>query len=487
MKICPKCQQQYPNGFQYCPNDTEVLITNEEYVRRTRPLASTPIAETVRRPAAEDVPATNPFPPEETPSTPARIFDQQPKDAPSTMPFRQTEPMRPGQTEPIRPAQNVPRPEAQPYAQNVSRPEAQIYAQNAPRPETQPPVQTAPLTSGHGITQTSPPASQPWRQSQPAPQSGASRPLSARPASEPASLSFSIPEQGGLISRLIAGLKNIGESFKSVPPVAPGVAGDFQFLLREESLVKRIFGEFGRAWDDLRRNPRQFFVELVSGEGTNRTRRNTLIAGSEMALAGIFTFGFIVWALMRVDKANSLPVNAVIVGFAAFLLACYAARGFLLYKLIYRISNKFTVPKVALEFANWTPLVVILLLSILLNNYGFYCRIFPSRCAPPEEAHLEELALLAPVDAKIDLKVKESAVKEKSIGGSKPKPQKASGGGGGGRQEPKPPSKGVPPQMALTPPIIPPDPNPPKIKNPSLVVASTIYGDPKALPPMKGP
>ena len=25
MKICPTCQQQYPNGFQYCPNDTELL------------------------------------------------------------------------------------------------------------------------------------------------------------------------------------------------------------------------------------------------------------------------------------------------------------------------------------------------------------------------------------------------------------------------------------------------------------------------------
>src|SRR5574341_1905654 len=167
MKICPKCQQQYPNGFQYCPNDTEVLITNEEYVRRTRPLASTPIAETVQRPVA-DAPPTNPFPPEEAPSAPPRIIHQQPKEAPSTMPFRQTEPMRPGQTEPIRPAQNVPRPEAQPYAQNVLRPEAQPYAQ------------TAPITGGSGVTQTSTPSTQPWPQSQPAPQPGPSRPLSAR-------------------------------------------------------------------------------------------------------------------------------------------------------------------------------------------------------------------------------------------------------------------------------------------------------------------
>ncbi len=484
MKICPKCQQQYPNGFQYCPNDTEFLIANEEYVRRTRPLASTPIAETVQRPAAEVVPATNPFPPEEAPSAPARIIDQQAKEAPSTMPFRKTEPIRLGQTEPIRYAQNVPRPEAQAHAQNAPRPEPQSYAQNAPRPEAQPYAQTAPLT---GATQTSPPATQPWRQSQPAPQSAPSRPLSARPAPETASLSFSIPEPDSLISRLIAGLKNIGESFKSAPPLPPGATGDFQFLLREESLVKRIFGEFGRAWDEFRRNPRQFFIELVSGEGTNRTRRNTLLAGSEMAIVGFFTFYFISQALGDMSRTNGLLVNIFFAGFALYLLACYLMRGFLLYQLIYRIGRKFTIPKVALEFANWTPLVVILLLSILLNNYGFYCRIFPSRCAPPEEVHLEELALVAPVDAKIEVKLEEKAVKEKSIGGSKPKPQKASGGGGGGRQEPTPPSKGVPPQMALTPPIIPPDPEPPKIKNPSLPVAMTIYGDPKALPPMKGP
>src|SRR6266508_3972062 len=36
MKICPNCQQQLPDGFQYCPNDTEHLITNEEFVWRTR-------------------------------------------------------------------------------------------------------------------------------------------------------------------------------------------------------------------------------------------------------------------------------------------------------------------------------------------------------------------------------------------------------------------------------------------------------------------
>ncbi len=267
-----------------------------------------------------------------------------------------------------------------------------------------------------------------------------------------------------------------------------GAPGDFQFLLKDESLIRRILGEFQGAWNEFQRDPRRFIVELMRGEGTNRTRRNALLAGSEMAMVGYFTFYFISQALGDLSKANSLLINAFFVGFALYLLACYAVRGLLLYQLIYRITNKFTVPKVALEFANWAPLVIILLLSIWLNNYGFYCRIFPGRCAPPEDAFSEDFAFVTPVDtSKMDIKLEKKAVNEKTLGGSKREPQKASGGGGGGRQEPTPPSKGVPPQMALTPQIIPPDPEPPKIKNPSLVVASTIYGDPKALPPMKGP
>src|SRR5262252_9621224 len=40
MKICPTCQAKYPNGFQFCPNDTEALVTAEEFAKR----AATPQA-----------------------------------------------------------------------------------------------------------------------------------------------------------------------------------------------------------------------------------------------------------------------------------------------------------------------------------------------------------------------------------------------------------------------------------------------------------
>src|ERR1051325_255385 len=68
-------------------------------------------------------------------------------------------------------------------------------------------------------------------------------------------------------------------------------------------------------------------------------------------------------------------------------------------------------------------------------------------------------------------------------GGSKPKQDNPGGGGGGGREEQKPASYGKLPQASLTiPQVLAPDPNPPKIKNPSLPVAATIDADPLLFP-----
>ena len=43
MKICPICQQNFPNGFQYCPNDTELLLTQEDFQRLSPPAPAPPV------------------------------------------------------------------------------------------------------------------------------------------------------------------------------------------------------------------------------------------------------------------------------------------------------------------------------------------------------------------------------------------------------------------------------------------------------------
>jgi len=290
-----------------------------------------------------------------------------------------------------------------------------------------------------------------------------------------------------LIARLFAGFRGIGDSLK-ITPMRPGATGDFRFLLKEEPLISRIAREIAAALNEFRRNPRVFVSEFVRGEGTNRFRRNALLAGSELALTGVFTAYFIYLALGGLSRANPMRTNLYHAGFGSFLLTCFLTRLFLLYKLVYRSTRKFVTPKVALEFVNWTPLVAALLLAILLNNCEFYNRIFPGRCvAPTEEFELVAMIPPTPEDmSKIKVEAEKKPVKDKTLGGSKPKPKPASGGGGGGRQRPEPPSKGVPPQMALTPQIVLPNPEPPKIKNPTLPVAMTTYGDPSLRMP-KGP
>lgn len=430
MKICPTCQQQFPNGFQYCPNDTELLLTQDEYVRRTRPITTPRASEPVTAPANEFVPITNPFPSEKA----AASSPDNNQEPPRPMPFRQTETIRTHQ-QPVR-------------------------------------TETRPAN----------PATSPVNGSAQAP--GGAMPNPGAPTS---GFSFSVPEQGNLFSSLVEGLRNIGDIFKGGKTPA-AATGDFNFLLTEQSLAARIGSEMGNAWHEFRRDPRRFVVEFLRGEGSNRFRRNALLAGSEMALVGYVTIYFIIQALSSVRRAENWMINAFFVGFALYLAACYFARGFLLYKLINRVSGKLAFPKVTLEIFNWAPLAALLLLAVLSSNYNFYCRIFPSRCLPPEETKAEQTPLSdAEMIAKIETKLPESAkAKAKQLGGSKAQAKPAAGGGGGGRNQPTPPSKGVPPQMAMTPQIIPPNPEPPKIKNPTLVVPVTIYGDPSIKMP-KGP
>jgi TonB family protein len=75
--------------------------------------------------------------------------------------------------------------------------------------------------------------------------------------------------------------------------------------------------------------------------------------------------------------------------------------------------------------------------------------------------------------------------KENSAG-SKSRPDKNGGGGGGGRNQKTEASKGNIPTPSLTEQIVMPNPELPKIKNPSLPVAMTVYADPRALPEFKG-
>src|SRR5262249_50965682 len=214
---------------------------------------------------------------------------------------------------------------------------------------------------GTRTPQASQPPAQPWWESQPNPQQSQTRPAApanparsvapaspSRPIVQNPNFGFSIPESPSLISRLFAGLKSIGDLFKVAPRLRPGETGDFQFLLKDEPLLSRISREILSALNEFRRNPRVFISEFVRGEGTNRFRRNALLAGSELALTGYFTLYFFLEAIGGLNKAKPLSDNLFYGGFAVFLLTCFVTRVVLLSRLIYLASGKFAAPKVAL-------------------------------------------------------------------------------------------------------------------------------------------
>jgi len=129
---------------------------------------------------------------------------------------------------------------------------------------------------------------------------------------------------------------------------------------------------------------------------------------------------------------------------------------------------------------------LVLVMTIVLGV--FWIDRIQSRKQAAELAKAEEQQL---VDQLIDIPDEQptpdpgtAGLNKGSGGGSKPKPERAAGGGGGGREDPRPASFGKTPQASLTvPQVVAPDPNPPKITNPSLPMPATVVADPLLVPP----
>ncbi|MEP7273249.1 MAG: TonB family protein [Acidobacteriota bacterium] len=455
MKICPTCEKQFPNGFQYCPNDTELLLNAEEHLRRTQTMTPVAAQDLTQRLVKETrLEPIHPVAVHPALALPAPDLPATERLAETPTPFRQPE---------------VRRAAEEPAVSQTSRTRQPEMA-GSQEPVRQPPILQSRVTALASATGN-----------------GTSREAAATEKAE-GGMSFILPEEGSIFSRLgegfgqffkyfgkkapvnqagaegrftipeqaglFAGVKDgfgqfvkyfgksapVGENEflvpesgsivkrlresmtifiddfgKKTPAIKPGELGDFEFLLKDEPIYTRVGRELSGAAKEFRRDPRGFVASVLKGDGTTRRRQRLLQAGVATAM---IAYAFI---------------------FTSFLLGG-------------------------------------------LFSFG--------KTTKPEEEKLELLGQLTapPVDVKVADAPKETPRgKGGFTGGSKPKVEQAHGGGGGGREQVTPPSKGNPPQMALTPQIVMPNPEPPKIKNPSLPVASTVYGDPKALPELKGP
>lgn len=449
MKVCPTCQKQYPNGFQYCPNDTELLLTAEEYLRRTLPVSVPVIPPAITR---VDPPA----------STATEKLDEEP--------VRKVTPAKQSNVPPVPstpPVQTFEK-RTQPVTQPVAAPT--ILGQTRAPETSKLQVNVRPSDGGKARTLGNPPAP-----------AAAMAALTNGSALGVDGMSLLLPTQGGVLKQMGEGFGVFFKYFGKNPKIEaseelfdnrslparikegfsiffqyfgkkPQVAGGDEFLMEEPgSILVRLRDSFRTFVDDFGKKP----PELIPGQmGLLADEPILSRFGREIKLAAAdfrndpraFTK-----SVLKGDGSTKRRQRMMQIGVAsAIIVYAFIFVGFLAGGLI---------------------------------RFGKG----PEQTKEPE---LELQSLIMPTSEPLVKETPKEAPKGKGgfTGGSKPKPQQAHGGGGGGREQPQPPSQGRPPQMALTPQIIPPNPEPPKITNPKLPVPMTVYGDPKALPPnMKGP
>ncbi|HEU4596040.1 MAG TPA: energy transducer TonB [Pyrinomonadaceae bacterium] len=128
--------------------------------------------------------------------------------------------------------------------------------------------------------------------------------------------------------------------------------------------------------------------------------------------------------------------------------------------------------------------------AVVIGALGMFYALdqFQSSRTAARDGINEDLELVQMIDTEIPKEQEKpddgtAGMAKGTGGGSKPKQEKAQGGGGGGRNEQTPASFGKLPAAQLQPQILPPNPRPPAIKNPSLPVAPTIDADPALFPP----
>jgi TonB family protein len=307
----------------------------------------------------------------------------------------------------------------------------------------------------------------------------------------------SVPSNGGgvVLSSSVTESADAVEPAAAVPASASNAMvkrGEFHLtIMNDKGLASRLGGElkdvahaYELTWPEFKRDPMGFIKRSAIGYGQVAKRtlgnRNVVVA---MCVA-VFALVALAVIVALLDKTQSAGVSRVgIIAFATIafcvLVAMFATwlgkdRGAAVMGAQPSDSRN-------VAFGMVTAFVFIfIVLGVLLFNNG------------RANQHAEEVAENEErVDQIIDIPQEQptpdpgpAGFNKGSGGGSKPKQERPGGGGGGGRQEATPASAGKLPQASLdVPQILPPDPKPPVIKNPSLPVAATVNADPLLVPP----
>jgi TonB family protein len=279
---------------------------------------------------------------------------------------------------------------------------------------------------------------------------------------------------------------------------AAGADGSMALIPREEyhltflsdqglvsRLVHEVSDEYQLTWPEFKRDPFGFTKRTFIGYGNlfiKFLRKPNVLLGMGAAFVAMLALVGVVMFMDRSQSATSSRVGLVV--FALF------AGGLLIALFSTWLGRERGAAVMGAEPSDSRSVVAAMIASFvfLFAILGIIVAMDRRHGALVAQNQAEEAEL---ADQVFDIPDEQptpdpgtAGFNKGSGGGSKPKPEKAGGGGGGGREESKPASFGKLPQASLdVPQILPPDPKPPQIKNPSLPVAATVVADPMLVPP----
>lgn len=292
-----------------------------------------------------------------------------------------------------------------------------------------------------------------------------------------------------------AELPRVEKSYLSSPSSPSGslvIRGEYHLTIMEDKglayrLVEELRGvqhEYELTWPEFKRDPFGFTKRMIVGYGQMAGKffgnRNALIALGTAFVAMLALVGAVVY----MDRANSGGASKT-----GLILFAVIAFGMLVAIFATWMGKDRAGAVAGAQSSDSRNVLVAMMVAFVFIFALLGSVVLLDRRQTALVA--QQIADEERVDQIIDIPDEQptpdpgtAGFNKGSGGGSKPKPEKAGGGGGGGRQEQTPASAGKLPQASLDiPQILPPDPKPPVIKNPSLPVAATVVADPLLVPP----
>ena len=274
-------------------------------------------------------------------------------------------------------------------------------------------------------------------------------------------------------------------------------------FLNDTGLTRRLFGEIGGVaheyqltWPEFKKDPVGFIKRSFRAYGETIRR----VAGNRVVMvalgAAILAMGALVGVAILLDRSTSSTSSR------AGLWLFSAAAAILLIGIfaswLMRSNSEFqgavggNRQAVSESSSPWylaAGIAAVMIPTVLLGGYLAFVIMYCSwtgRCVDPamvknqeEEVTMVPETPIPEEEKKVD---KGNAGTAKGDGGGS-KPKKEKPGGGGGQDNQKPASHGKLPTATLDPQILPPMLDPPRVKNPSLPVTTTISVDPALVEP----